>query len=344
VTDSGWANGGTRAGHGRADVLPAIVVSALGVVVAFLGGIIFFAQLDAKTITSLSGFDAALGMTSLGFSVILFSALLVFTVSPAAGAVFPHWLHIAALVVAALSTAYHLVAAIWQPSWYSIALVLLAAVLLALVLRACRANARADAPPQVARGERTTILGVFLILAGVAGLIAAYNLTSDKVAVFVQQDFVPNCNFSLIVQCGKNLGSWQGSLFGFPNPLIGLGGFVVPLVLGIAILAGARFARWFWVTFAIGVLLALLFVIFLISQSIFALSTLCLWCALVWTFTIPLFWLVSLYTLKSGHIRVNPRATVFFGAAYTWVPLITFGSYLVVAALYQVHLNVLNYL
>ena len=31
-----------------------------------------------------------------------------------------------------------------------------------------------------------------------------------------------------IVQCGTNLSSWQGAVFGFPNPIIGLAGFVAP--------------------------------------------------------------------------------------------------------------------
>ena len=39
----------------------------------------------------------------------------------------------------------------------------------------------------------------------------------------------------------KNLESWQGSLFGFPNPILGLTGWMAPIVVGFAILAGAGF-------------------------------------------------------------------------------------------------------
>jgi hypothetical protein len=85
-------------------------------------------------------------------------------------------------------------------------------------------------------------------------------------------------------------------------------------------------------------------VIFLIGTSIYVLGTLCLWCALVWTFTIPLFWLVTLYNLKAGNIKVGPRATSFFAGAYAWVPLISLVCYIVAALLFQAQLNVLQYL
>ena len=119
-----------------------------------------------------------------------------------------------------------------------------------------------------------------------------------------------DCNFSLLVQCGENLNSWQGEVFfGLPNPLWGLGGFVAPIAVGVALLAGARFARWFWIAFAIGVAGALAFCIWLMSQSFFSLHTLCPWCMLVWAVTILLFWTVWLHVLsKRSHPGARARA------------------------------------
>jgi uncharacterized membrane protein len=321
-----------------------VVSSALGVAVAFAVAVVLFAELTSGAVTQLHGLDAFLSVPSASGSIVFFAAFLVWNVGALAGARYPHRLRFAAIVVAAIGTLFQLVALLLGLSWYAIVLLLLAMIVLALAVSDCRANRNVEHTPQVPLADRPRILGIFLVLAGVAGLTAAYNLSVDKVTALISPTTVLNCDRSLIVQCSANLKSWQGSLFGFPNPLIGLGGFVAPIIIGIAILAGARFARWYWVAFTIGVIGALALIIFLISQSVFVIATLCLWCALVWTFTIPLFWLVTLYSLKTGYFRVSPRATKFFGGAYTWVPLITLLCYLVVALLYQVRLDALSYL
>ena len=184
---------------------------------------------------------------------------------------------------------------------------------------------------------------LLLIVTGALGWWAAFNLMVDKILVLeaeiagVEADL--NCNISLLVQCGANLESWQGSVFGFPNPIIGLAGFVAPIAVGVALLAGARFASWFWITFAAGITGALAFCIWLMSQSFFVLGTLCPWCMLVWAVTIPLFWTVWLYILSSGIVRVPARAQRVFAKAFTFVPFITVISYVIVALAAQVALD-----
>src|SRR5690606_32922238 len=138
------------------------------------------------------------------------------------------------------------------------------------------------------------------------GWYASFALTIDKFLLLENPTADLDCNFSLLVQCGANLNSWQGAVFGFPNPLIGLGGFVAPIAVGVGLLAGARFARWFWIAFNVGVLGALAFVIWLIGQSIFVLGTLCPWCMLVWSVTIPMFWAVTLRNLAEGVYGERP--------------------------------------
>ena len=68
-------------------------------------------------------------------------------------------------------------------------------------------------------------------------------------------------------------------------------------------------------------------------------GTLCLWCALVWSVTIPTFWLTTIGNLKTGVLAVGPGATKFFTSAYTWVPLITLVCYLVILFIYQTRLG-----
>jgi Predicted membrane protein len=189
---------------------------------------------------------------------------------------------------------------------------------------------------------RPIVLALFLVIAGAVGLYASWELTIAKFETLLHPDTNLGCDFSVLVQCGRNLESWQGSVFGFPNPLIGLAGFVAPIAVGVGVLAGARFARWFWMLFNLGVAGAFAFVCWLIYQSIFALGTLCPWCMVVWTVTIPLFWAVTLYNLKAGNWAVGGRARRFFATAYGWLPLIALLSYLVVAGLAQFRLDLID--
>ena len=106
--------------------------------------------------------------------------------------------------------------------------------------------------PQPQTHTRPTAMAVWLIIAGVIGWWAAFSLTMERLHLLEDPDAIARCDFSPLVQCSKNLESWQGSVFGFPNPILGLTGWVAPIVVGFAILAGARFARWFWWLFELG--------------------------------------------------------------------------------------------
>jgi uncharacterized membrane protein len=193
-----------------------------------------------------------------------------------------------------------------------------------------------------APARRPTALAILLIVGGLLGLLAAFSLTLDKIALLQDPSFVPSCNISPLVTCGKNLGSAQGSAFGFPNPLLGLMGFPAPIAVGAGLLAGARFSRWFWLLFNAGMLGALGFVVWLISVSIFHLGTLCPWCMLVWSVVIPMTLAVTFFNIGAGNLPL-PRPARRVGAfLYGWTPLISLLAYVAVAVLAQVRLDVLS--
>lgn len=185
-------------------------------------------------------------------------------------------------------------------------------------------------------------LGVFFIIVAVIGLIAAFALTLEKIHLLVNPTDKASCDFSLIVQCGKNLLSDEGEVFGFPNPILGLIGWPVVMATGAGLLAGARYARWYWVAFNVGALAALSFVIWLITQSIFHLNTLCPWCMVTWSVTIPLFWVSTFWNMKNGVYGDKVRqvgSTLLY-----WSPSFIVGSYLLVALIAQIELNFINYI
>ncbi len=196
--------------------------------------------------------------------------------------------------------------------------------------------------PQPQTRTRPTALAIWLIVAGVVGWWAAFSLTMERFAQLADPDAAAGCDFSFLVQCSANLGSWQGSVFGFPNPILGLTGWVAPIVVGAAILAGARFARWFWLLFLAGVTFAFIFVIWLISQSIFDLHTLCPWCMVTWVVVIPTYYAVTLHVLRTGILPAPAGLRRAAGRLMGWVPLLAVVSYAIVAIIAQLRLDVLS--
>ncbi|MCW4384657.1 vitamin K epoxide reductase family protein [Salinibacterium sp. SYSU T00001] len=201
-----------------------------------------------------------------------------------------------------------------------------------VVLAVTRADAASDRRP---------VSGSLLALAAAVGLLAAWSLTADKVVTLTEPNTELECNFSLLVQCGANLASWQGALFGFPNPLLGLVGWSAVLVVAAAMFAGVRLPTWLWSIFTLGVVGAMAFVIWLISQSIFVLNTLCPWCMVTWAVTIPVFW----YCLGEWAARSGRAGMAKVGrTALGWLPLLTVLGYLTVAVVAQIGLDLISYL
>ncbi|MFG6502306.1 vitamin K epoxide reductase family protein [Microbacterium sp. P05] len=192
------------------------------------------------------------------------------------------------------------------------------------------------------RSPRPTALAVWLVIAGVVGWWAAFSLLTERIHLLEDPGASASCDFSLLIQCGANLRSWQGSLLGFPNPVIGLAAWIAPIVVGVALLAGARFARWFWWLFALGTAGAFGFVVWLIGQSIFVLGTLCPWCMVTWVVTIPTFYAVVLHVLRTGIVPVGAGVRRAAEALMGWLPLLAVGSYVVIAVIAQLRLDVIG--
>lgn len=190
--------------------------------------------------------------------------------------------------------------------------------------------------------RRPFIFAIFLIVAGVIGWIAAFDLTLEKIETLVDPDYNPSCDISPLVQCGVNMSSAQGSVFGFPNPIIGVAAFIAPILVGVAILAGARFASWFWIAFNAGLLAGIVFVAWLISQSIFVLGTLCPYCMVVWSVMIPMFFYVTVFNLKEGHFGNSGASRQIFARIYPFTWILVLLGYLAIVVMAQLRLDAIT--
>ena len=183
-------------------------------------------------------------------------------------------------------------------------------------------------------------LAILFIVTGLAGLLAAFNLTLERFVLVADADAKLSCDLNPFVACSQVIQSAQGSTFGFPNPLLGLMGFVAPVAVGVGVLAGARFASWFWALFNLGLLFAYGFIHWLMVQTVFFIGALCPWCLLVWLVTIPLFWygtvnnLARNFGLRGGAQRFFQRLLPF-----TWIIVVI--NYLVIVLVIVQHFPLL---
>ncbi|ORT59877.1 vitamin K epoxide reductase family protein [Streptomyces sp. CB03238] len=157
-----------------------------------------------------------------------------------------------------------------------------------------------------------------LVVTGAAGLLAAWVITLDKFKLLEDPNFTPGCSLNPIVSCGNIMKSEQASALGFPNPMLGLVTYGMVIAIGVALLAGARYRRWYWLGLNAGTLFGVGFCMWLMYQSLYTINALCLWCSLAWVATIVMFWYVTSHNVRNGLLPA-PRPVRGFLDEFTWV-------------------------
>lgn len=154
---------------------------------------------------------------------------------------------------------------------------------------------------------------LWVLIAGVVGLTASLTLTIEKIEILINPDYVPTCSINPVLSCGSVMITPQASLFGFPNPLIGVVAFTVVLVTGVLAVANVRLPRWYWAGLAVGTLLGTVFVHWLIFQTLYRIGALCPYCMVVWAVTIPL-----LVVAASVALAPQESGSALVRTLYTW--------------------------
>lgn len=153
------------------------------------------------------------------------------------------------------------------------------------------------------------VLPWILIIAGIIGLISAFSISYDEIKILQNPSYHPICDINPVISCGTVMQSKEGSVFGFPNPYIGLAAFGALITIGVAILAGAKFKRWFWLGLEAGSVFGLIFVHWLFYESVYHINSLCPYCMAVWVATITTFLYVSFYNIDQKYIRLPNRCS-----------------------------------
>ena len=169
-----------------------------------------------------------------------------------------------------------------------------------------------------------------LAVGGIIGIFASIELIIQKIAVLSDPDFVPNCDINPILSCGSVISTEQASLFGFPNPVLGVIGFTIVIMFGALLFTGVEMPRLMWLGLNFGALAGMVFVIWLVSQSLYVIGALCPWCMVVWAVTIPIFWQVTTDNLASNRLSLGKGLSEII-VTLKWILIA--GAYLIIMAL-----------
>lgn len=176
--------------------------------------------------------------------------------------------------------------------------------------------------------DRST--GWSLLVAGAAGLLAAFILSVEKYRLAVDPGYVTSCDLNPVVSCGSIMDTTQASALGVPNSLIGVAAFAVVVTVAAALLAGFTPPGWFWAGLLTGATAGLVFVLWLIGQSLYVIGALCPYCMLVWLATATVFWVTTLTVLDWQVTGPRARRTVEVLRGYRPVPIVLFATVVVV--------------
>lgn len=182
-------------------------------------------------------------------------------------------------------------------------------------------------------GSWNRIVAWMLTVGGLISFVAAFTLTIERFELAENPQYVPSCSFNPVLSCGSVMATPQAALFGFPNPMIGIAAFAVAVTFGLGLFAGARFAGWFWAGLQVGVTLGMIFICWLIYQSLYEIGALCPYCMVVWAMMIPIFVVVS---VRNAHASgLTSRSSVAALLARNHAVIITVGVLVVIALVGQ---------
>jgi uncharacterized membrane protein len=151
-------------------------------------------------------------------------------------------------------------------------------------------------------------LPVILVVCGIIGTVASVMITVEKFDILKNPHYQPVCDLNPIISCGNVMKSKQANAFGFMNTYIGLLGFPAVIAIGVGMLAGARFKRWFWLGLHLGLTLGVAFAYWLLFESVYRIRSLCPWCLSVDVAITTAWWYTTMFVFYNGFLALPERA------------------------------------
>lgn len=122
-------------------------------------------------------------------------------------------------------------------------------------------------------------LAAFIMLIGSAlGLLASFMLSIEALILAKNSHAVLSCDLSSVLSCSTVANHWSATILGFPNSFIGVMTLPVMVTIAVALLAGAKFPKWFMQAAQAGAVAGMVFAAWMFYMSYIEIGALCLWC------------------------------------------------------------------
>ncbi|OTA25866.1 hypothetical protein B9G54_06755 [Alloscardovia macacae] len=171
------------------------------------------------------------------------------------------------------------------------------------------------APARALTGWRHSRTWTYLImlLASASALIVSFALSAETLQLARNPQGALACDVNAVISCSNVANSWQSEFihFGglsFPNAFFGIAAESVFVTVAVVGLAGVVLPRWFSIASWVGNLLALVYALWLFSQSVFVIEALCPWCMGLLASTLLQFMAQSHATYAVQGIGTRSRA------------------------------------
>lgn len=181
------------------------------------------------------------------------------------------------------------------------------------------------------RQSNKWIFGTMLAF-GIVGLITSFILSVEEIHLIKNPDAVLSCSINVALNCSEVMKTWQASVFGFPNMLIGLMAYPVVITTAVVALTGVKLPRWYWIAANVCYGLGAIFAYWLFFQSVYVIQILCPWCLVITFSTTILLATITHYNLRENTFGfskdLNKKVQTFlkkdFGKVLTasWIVLL----------------------
>lgn len=122
-------------------------------------------------------------------------------------------------------------------------------------------------------------LAAFIMLIGSAlGLLASFMLSIEALILANNSHAVLSCDLNSVLSCSTVANHWSATILGFPNSFIGVMTLPVMVTIAVALLAGAKFPKWFMQAAQAGAIAGMVFAAWMFYMSYIEIGALCPWC------------------------------------------------------------------
>ena len=146
-------------------------------------------------------------------------------------------------------------------------------------------------------------LAAFVMLVGSGlGLLASFVLSIESLELAKNSHAVLSCDFSSALSCSAVANHWSAAILGFPNSFIGVMTLPVMVTIAVALLAGAKFPKWFMQAAQAGAVIGMIFAIWMFYMSYVEIGVLCPWCLTLDVGMLLIFGGMTRYNILTGVI------------------------------------------